>query len=351
VTDPATSEPAQKHGAQYASAGAYSPDAVAATMQRGDGGFGRDQQSYYDHPVLKKAHWGWEIVLYFFAGGASAASSALAALAARGGDADDAQLVRNARYTALAGAALSGALLVKDLGRPERFLNMMRIAKLKSPMSVGVYALSAFSANAGLRAVEQLHADGRFPFAVPGWIAKPLRALTGAPSTALMMSYTGVLLSATAIPVWFTGRRHIPAIFVCSAASTGAALQNALLALTGGSPRTARKLELIEFVASLAEGALLVHWERSAGAAAKPVFAGARGARLKTSTHLIGIALPAFMTLPELLASREPEKPHRVRTLLAAAAALYGGYVLRETVVYAGRESADDPRAYLRHPE
>ncbi|MDB5071122.1 MAG: polysulfide reductase [Candidatus Eremiobacteraeota bacterium] len=348
---PAGAAPAQKHGAQYAAAGTYSPDAVAATMQRGDGGFGRDQQTYYDHPVLRKAHWKWEIVAYFFAGGIAAASSALAALASRGGDPDDAQLVRNGRYTALAGALVSSVLLVKDLGRPERFLNMLRIAKLKSPMSVGVYTLITFSTNAGLRGLEQLHADGVLPQLAPGWVAKPLRALTGAPSTALMASYTGVLLSATAIPVWFTGRRHIPAIFVCSAASTGAALQNALLALIGGSPRTAKKLELVEFVASLAEAALLVHWQRTAGDSAKTLFTGARGAKLKTYTLGIGIALPALLMLPTLLSRKRPEKHHRVRTLLTAACALYGGYVLRESVVYAGRDSADDPRAYLRHPE
>jgi formate-dependent nitrite reductase membrane component NrfD len=342
---------AGKHGAQYAAAGAYSPDAVAATMQRGDGGFGRDQQAYYDHPVLRKAHWKWEIVAYFFAGGIAAASSALAALAARGGDPDDAALVRNGRYTALAGALASSLLLVKDLGRPERFLNMLRIAKLKSPMSVGVYTLMAFSTNAGLRALEQLRSDGVAPFGPPAWIALPTRVLTGAPSTALMASYTGVLLSATAIPVWFTGRRHIPAIFVCSAASTGAALQNALLALTGGSARTAKKLELVELVASLAEAALLLHWERTAKATGKPLFGGARGAKLRTVTLGAGIALPALLMLPSLLSRKRPAKLHRARVLLAAACALYGGYILRESVVHAGRDSADDPRAYLRHPE
>ena len=188
------------------------------------------------------------------------------------------------------------------------------------------------------------------PLPAPAWIARPLRALTGAPSTALMASYTGVLLSATAIPIWFTGRRHIPAIFVCSAVSTGAALQNALLALTGGSPRTAKKLELIELVASIAESALVLHWERAAGDTAKPLFTGKRGAKLRTYTLGTGIALPALLMLPSLL-SRKPAKMHRLRTLLAAAGALYGGYVLRESVVYAGRDSADDPRAYLRHPE
>jgi len=339
----------EKHGAQYAAGGAYGPDAVATSMQRGDGGFGRDQQTYYDHPVLQKPHWKWEIVTYFFVGGIAAASSALAALAAAGGDPDDALLVRNARYSALAGALVSGALLVKDLGRPDRFLNMLRIVKLKSPMSVGVYVLSLFSMNAGLRALEQLRADGHVPFAVPGWIAKPLRVSTGAPSTALMACYTGVLVSATAIPVWFTGRRHIPAIFVCSAASTGAALQNGLLALTGGSARTSKKLAVIELIASSAEAILLLHWRLSVGESAKPLFRGTRGRRLERFTLVGGLALPALLLLPSVVSRRPRHDP--ALGLIAAAAALFGGYVLRESVVYAGRDSASDARAYLRHPE
>jgi formate-dependent nitrite reductase membrane component NrfD len=341
----------QPHGANYSAAGNFSPDAVAASMQRGDGGFGRDQETYFDHPILRKAHWGSDIVIYFFVGGIAAAGSALAALAKRGGDPDDAELVRNGRYTALAGAILSSALLVKDLGRPERFLNMLRIFKLKSPMSVGVYALVTFSTNAGFSALDQARADGLIPFNPFGWLAKPLRALTGAPSTALLSSYTGVLLSATAIPVWYTGRRHIPAIFACSAASTGAALQSLLLALFGGSPRTDKKLETIELFASLAEAALLLDWERRAGDAAAPVFTGKRGSRLKTYTLGLGIALPALLNLPSVLSRKTPTKHHRLRTLLTSSLALFGGYVLRETVVYAGRDSADDPRAYLRHPE
>jgi formate-dependent nitrite reductase membrane component NrfD len=340
----------QPHGESFAAAGNYSPDAVAASLQRGDGGFGRGQETYYDHPILRKAHWRWEIISYFFVGGIAAASAALASLAQRGGSPDDAELVRNGRYAALAGAALSGALLVKDLGRPERFLNMLRIAKLKSPMSVGVYALSAFSTNAAFAALEQAQEDGLAPRLPTRWISRPFGALTHAPATALMASYTGVLLSATAIPVWFTGRRHMPAVFACSAATTGAALQSLLLALFGGSARTAKKLETIELFTSLAEAALLLDWERRAGETGKPLFTGKRGSKLKTYTLGLGIALPALLSLPSVL-SRKPPKHHRLRTLLTASLALYGGYVLREAVVQAGRDSADDPRAYLRHPE
>ncbi len=350
ASEPTTSQP---HGASYGAAGNFSPDAVAASMARGDGGFGRDQQSYFDHPVLRSGHWGWEIVWYFFVGGAAAGSSALATLAARGGDPADAELVRNGRYSALAGAALSSVLLVMDLGRPERFLNMLRIFKLKSPMSVGVYTLVSFSTGAGFAALEQARADGLVPLPVGALIAlsRPLRGLTATVSTALMSSYTGVLISATAIPVWFTGRRHTPAIFACSAMSSGAALQSLLLALFGGSPRTAKKLETVELIASLAEGALLLDFERRAGDLGQPLFSGKRGAKLRTYTLGLGIALPALLNLPAVLSRKPPAKHHRVRTLLSAGLGLLGGYVLRETFVQAGRASAADPRAYLRHPE
>ena len=73
--------PTQPHGQNYSAAGNFSPDAVAASMQRGDGGFGRAQETYFDHPILRKAHWGSDIVQYLFVGGAAAASAALASLA------------------------------------------------------------------------------------------------------------------------------------------------------------------------------------------------------------------------------------------------------------------------------
>ncbi|HEY4438842.1 MAG TPA: NrfD/PsrC family molybdoenzyme membrane anchor subunit, partial [Candidatus Elarobacter sp.] len=253
------------------------PEEVAGTLGRGDGGFGRGQQSYFDHPVLQKPHWSWEIVAYFFAGGIAAGSSALALLAEHGKRDEDRALVRNARYTALAGASVSGVLLIADLGRPERFLNMLRIVKLKSPMSVGVYTLMTFSATTGIAALEQLHADGAIPLNPAGWFPRPLRAALQAVSTALMGSYTGVLVAATAIPVWYRGRREIPAIFALSAIGTACALQNALLALTAPSPATARKLELLETAAAVGEAALLAAYERSAGSAGRPLFAGARG--------------------------------------------------------------------------
>jgi formate-dependent nitrite reductase membrane component NrfD len=341
--------PSQPHGAAYAEAGKFTPDAVAGVLGRGGGGFGREQQSYFDHPVLQKPHWSWEITAYFFVGGIAAGSSALALLAQHGGRPEDRALMRNARYTALAGAAVSGALLTADLGRPERFLNMLRIVKLKSPMSVGVYSLLTFSATTSLAALEQLRDDGAIARNPLGWLPRPLRGAAQAASTALMGCYTGVLVSATAIPVWYRGRRQIPAIFALSAIGTACALQNALLALGPPSPSTARRLETLETAAALAEAALLAAYARSAGEAGRPLFAGARGRRLRLATLGLGLAMPAILSLPGLLLPR-PGAPHRARTLLGAACALAGGYALRAAVVGAGRDSADDPRATLQQP-
>lgn len=343
-----------KHGAAYSAAGEFSPDAVAASMARGDGGFGRDQQSYFEHPVLRKSHWGWEIVWYFYVGGMMSGSAALSAITDTIGarDGEDRVMIRNARYVALIGSALSGALLVKDLGRPERFLKMLRIFKLKSPMSVGVYALSAFSAFAGMAAAEQLHRDGKLPINLAGFLPRIVRNALFAASAGVMVAYTGVLISATAIPVWNTGRRHIPAIFVCSGATTTCALNTMLLVLTGGPANSIRKLEKFEFLVSLAEAALLLDFEQRSGKIGQAFFGGATGKRLKTWTLLCGIAIPALVHLPTLFASpNKPAKHNSLKSLLAAGLTLAGGYMLRETIMEAGRASADDPSAYLRPPE
>jgi formate-dependent nitrite reductase membrane component NrfD len=329
----------------------FTPDDVAASMARGDGGFGRDQQSYYDHPILQKPHWSWEIEWYFYLGGIASGSALLAMLEEVAGGTATAPLVRNGRYAALLGAAASGALLTMDLGRPERFLNMLRIVKLKSPMSVGVYALLGFSATAGLAAAHQAHADGLLPFdlgrLVPAW----LRALAVGATSALLGSYTGVLIAATAIPVWFSGRRFLPALFVCSATSSACALHLGLLALTPGRHgETFRRLERLEAVAAFGEAVLLRRYEQSAGRLGDPLFRGEIGKQLRSSVAWLGIALPTILNLSSGFAKNVEHGPaHRGRALLAAGLTLYGGFVLRRSILRAGKKSADDPQAYINH--
>ena len=325
------------------------PDDVANSLGRNDGGFGRDQTSYYDIPVLQKPHWGWEIEWYFFIGGIAGGTAILAALADMLNDPADAPVVRSGRYAAMIGAGISGALLVADLGRPERFLNMLRIVKLKSPMSVGVYALSAFSTFSGLAFARQARADGLLPFDPGGFIPDALLDLAWAGSAALLGSYTGVLVGATAIPVWFIGSRHLPAIFVCSATSTACAFTLAVLALVPDVARsTLRKVERLELFAAVCEFALLRDYRRRAGDLGKPMFAGRIGSRLSTMTELLGIIAPVAINLPAAFGRPEHRGiVPRVRTVAAAALTLAGGLVLRQCVLRAGKVSAEDPRAYL----
>lgn len=329
---------------------ALTPEAVAASLARGDGGFGREQQSYYDHPVLQKPHWSGLIEWYFLVGGLASGSALLGALGDLFGDERDRPLVRNGRYAALLGSALSGVLLIFDLGRPERFLNMFRIVKLKSPMSVGVYTLTGFSVFSGLAVLDELYRDGitktDFAAPFPSW----LRNLSLAVCSALLGSYTGVLVSATAIPVWFSGRRYIPAIFVCSATATACALNLALLALERGtSAATMQKLERLQMAAALGETALLRAYQRAAGPLGKPLFSGPIGRRLTTWTEIAGTVIPLALNLLPALGKPRDGSRRRARAVLAAGLTLAGGFVLRQSIVAAGRDSADDPRAYLYH--
>ena len=101
------------------------------------------EPGYYGQELLKAPVWTWEVPAYFFVGGAAGAAALIAAVARRTGASD--ALVRDARWIAAAGGALSPPLLISDLGRPERFLNMLRVFKLRSPMSVGAWTLVAFS--------------------------------------------------------------------------------------------------------------------------------------------------------------------------------------------------------------
>src|SRR5205085_6461222 len=177
------------------------------------------EHGYYGLPLLKPPVWTWEIPLYFFVGGAAGAS-AMIAVAAQASGANE-SLVRDARRVALAGAVISAPLLISDLGRPERFLNMLRVFKPQSPMSVGVWTLVAFStfASAAVFADElQRRTGARVTFVRDACGAAAALAGLG------MSTYTGVLLGATAIPAWSQHVNMLPIHFAASAVASASSL-------------------------------------------------------------------------------------------------------------------------------
>lgn len=194
-------------------------------------------RTYYDQPVIKQPVWTWEIPWYFFVGGLSGASAVLAGVASAAGRR---RLARAARRVSTAALVPSPVLLIMDLGRPERFHHMLRVVRPTSPMSVGSWTLFAFSgAQAGATLLAELD---RLP---------RLRAVADLAAAALgsvMTTYTAVLFSDTAVPVWHEARRELPFVFAAgAAASAGAATM--LVAKDAGGP--ARRVAIGGAVAEL----------------------------------------------------------------------------------------------------
>jgi hypothetical protein len=171
------------------------------------------ETGYYGIPLLKEPQWTREIPLYFFVGGAAGAAAVVGAIANYTGA--DPKLVRDARWIAAAGSVISPALLISDLGRPERFLAMMRVFKPQSPMSVGVWTLMGFSAGSSAAAFAGFMRERYGP-------SLPLRVLENAGEAASLLfglpfsNYTGVLIGATAIPVWNRNVGDLPIHFAAS---------------------------------------------------------------------------------------------------------------------------------------
>src|SRR5215831_20438499 len=184
------------------------------------------ETGYYGIPLLKQTPWTWEIPLYFFVGGAAGAAAVIGAIADYTGA--DRELVRHARWIAAAGSVISPALLISDLGRPERFLAMMRVFKPQSAMSVGVWTLVGFSTGAAAVAFAEI-LRGRYGSSLP------IRVLENAGQAASLAfglpfsNYTGVLIGATAVPVWNRNAGNLPLHF--GASGLGAAV--GLLELLG----------------------------------------------------------------------------------------------------------------------
>jgi Polysulphide reductase, NrfD len=207
---------------------------------------------YYGQPVVKPPVWTWEVPLYFFFGGLAGMSAVIALGAVLFHHVD---LALAAMWTAsIAGAVLSPILLILDLGRPHLFLNMLRVFKHRSAMSMGAWILSAFGACAvpGLITLE-LHMHQMFPGALDQLlrIAAGIFIFGAAIFGTLLSTYTGVLIGATAIPAWFLHRTLLPIHFGTAGLGSAAAV----LELLG---HRIAALNFLGFYAAAIETALLI---------------------------------------------------------------------------------------------
>ena len=275
--------------------------------------------SYYGKPVINSPVWrSRDIAGYFFLGGLAGASSLLGAGAQATGRP---ALARAAKTGALGAISMSMAGLVHDLGRPDRFLNMLRVVKVTSPMNVGSWMLAGYIPATGVAAASAL--TGRVPRL--GAAASVAAALLG-PAVA---AYTAVLVSDTAVPAWHEGHRELPFVFTSSAAMAAGGL--GLLAAPAGQNAPARNLALLGTAAEMAASELMT---RRMGMVAEPYRAGRSGAYMRASR-----VLSAAGATGALLGRR-----NRVIAALSGAALLGASAASRWGVFHAGLASAADPR-------
>ena len=290
------------------------------------------QSGYYGLPLLKEPVWTWEIPVYFFVGGAAGAASLIAAIARW--IARDPALERDARWIAVAGGAVvSPVLLISDLGRPVRFVYMLRVIKPQSPMSVGVWTLMAFSAGAVKGGVARVIAarTSRLP------VRRAAQAMVLASDVAtvaaglVLSTYTGVLIAVSAIPVWARNARLLPLHFGVSGLGSAAAM----LELRHDHPALHRLGVGVTAVETLVE----IFLESRREAAFDPLHTGRSGMLVRIGAALSG---------PVPLALRVFGGRSRGMRLAAAVSMLAGSAVTRFGWMAAGRQSAADPSVPLQ---
>ena len=281
-----------------------------------------DFQSYYGRPILKPPRWKEpHLPAYLFLGGLSGASATMGAAAAATGRP---ALARAGRLTSAAAAVGGTGFLIAELGRPDRFLHMLRVMKPTSPMSVGSWLLAAHSGLAATAAAAEV--TGLAPAA--GTAAGAGSALTGP----LLATYTGVLLANTAVPAWHDARRELPLLFGASALASAAAAGLAGTALAAGADR-GPAIRLAVLGAAL-EAAIGFRLEHRPALTAEPYRTGNAARTLRTARWLT-----AAGGITALAAGRSRPAATVAAGLLAA-----GALGTRFGVFRAGVASATDPK-------
>jgi hypothetical protein len=275
--------------------------------------------SYYGKPILKQPTWKTpDVPLYLFLGGLAGASALLAEGAALTGRPD---LERVARLAAAGGATAGTVALVHDLGRPSRFLNMLRVFKPTSPLSVGSYILAPFSAFAGAAAAAQV--SGLVPRL--GRLAGVGAAAFGPP----LATYTAALVTNTAVPAWHEAHREMPFVFAGSGAQAAGGLAMVLVGCDQAGP--ARRMALAGAVVEIAAAEVIL----KKGLVSEPYRIGRPGRLMRTARNATAVA--SAVTL--MAGGRS-----RVLSALAGATYLAASVTTRFGVFEAGLASARDPK-------
>jgi len=283
-------------------------------------------------------HWQWYIIFYFFVGGIAGGCFFLSALLQLFGRPDDRPIIRLGYYIAFVGVAISGILLIVDLGRPDRFWHMMiqnktgrPMFKYWSPMSVGAWGLMLFGGFSFLAALGAAYGDGRLRWRLAGRLAEPplstIIALAGGVMGFFLAGYTGVLLSVTNRPIW-ADSSWLGILYLLSAASSAAAVLILLARRQIPDAAGLDGLERFDKYVLVLELVALAIFLITLGSASR-AFLNAWGAVLLLVV-VAGILVPLLIGFGRM-------RQFRGRTLTAGTAAalvLLGGFMLRVVTIF-----------------
>lgn len=289
----------------------------------------RHDPTYYGIPMLNKPVWEWAIPLYYYLGGLSGASIALGAASQLFGRRESEPAATTCRWMGMCGASIGGVLLVYDLGRSSRFLNMLRVFRPTSPMNIGAWILAGTVPSAF--AAEMLSGRRGLP-GVLGRIAGLVSGMFGMG----LATYTGVLVSNSAIPVWAESRTLLPILFGASGVASAAAAFDLLDA--GHEFRPAAVFGLLGRVGELSVAHMLERRLLDVPRVSLPLHKGRSGFLWKAATVL---------TAGSLVVNLLPV-PKRRKRILAGVLASLGSVCLRFGIHEAGAPSAEDSRASFR---
>lgn len=293
--------------------------------------------SYYGQPALKPSLYGWMVAIYVFVGGLAGGAQIIATAADFMQVPDSAGVVLGGRVIALAGAILGGLLLIADLHTKRRFLNMLRIFRPTSPMSIGTYVLMNF----GFWSLAALVCG----FFGPHWLTLIFGALAAIAGW-FMTTYTSSLLAATSTPLWAAAPRFLAVRFASSAMATAAAALCIIALVQQALPAAA--------LANIALVALIIELIASIVALALYAANGVLGPLRKLpwgAVHLFGAQILGAAVPIALFILGDIGGDSGVLFLAACACALAGGLVMRGTLFFAGNESARRPQDYFQFAE
>ena len=295
------------------------------------------ESGYYGLPILKPPFWKGEIALYFLFEGVSGGSYVLCTMAELMAKDRFRQSIQRGRYVSFVTMLVCPPLLIADLGRPERFHHMLRIFKKTSPMNHGAWALTGFGVFASFLALLEWPAS-KLPFGraflgfLQRYIPERLMGVLGLPFALTMVSYPGVLLATTAVPLW-AHSHFLGPLFACSSMSAASAALT-LCNYTSEDHAVHKTLSRFEDAATGAEAAALGLYLGTARKAAKPLFKGSQSKLFLFGAIGVGLVVPTLL---------RRSRSKLIRSGIAPLLTFLGSAALKWSITHAGQESTLDP--------